>query len=416
MHPIRAGASTRRRATDGVLQPLKIGVIAHLKHAVCEPFAGGLEMHTHALCRRLRERGHSVTLFAAEGTTDSGVEPQCLPTCLTGDNFPESFRIEHLTYRRLMTELASRPFDVIHNNSLHYLVVSMAARLEVPMVTLLHTPPFWEMEGSVRLSGGDNNLFVAVSPTLRRAWQPIIAVAEVVPNGIDLELFRFRTKPHEPAYLVWTGRIVPEKGLHVALQAAAALGMELRIAGPIADALYYAAEIAPRLGTTSRYLGHLPHEALVSVVAGAAACVFTPLWEEPYGLALVEALACGTPVAALAHGAVPDLLDESCGALAASDTPAALATAIGVAMTLSRAACRRRAECIGDSQAMVTRYESLYRRVIAERHAPAGRMLPATRGPCEANAADIAPDNASLIAFYARYVPLTSHALSCGAP
>ena len=65
---------------------------------------------------------------------------------------------------------------------------------------------------------------------------------------------------------------------------------------------------------------------------------------------------------------------------------------------------------------MVTRYESLYRRVIAERHAPTGRMLPAMHGPCEANAADIAPDNASLIAFYARYVPLTSCALPCGAP
>ena len=158
-------------------------------------------------------------------------------------------------------------FDVIHNNSLHYLVVAMAARLEVPMVTLLHTPPFWEMEGSVRAERRGQQPVRRRLADAATAWQPIIAVAEVVPNGIDLEHFRFRAKPHEPAYLVWTGRIVPEKGLHVALQAAAALGMELRIAGPIADALYYAAEIAPRLGTTSRYLGHLPHEALVSVVA-----------------------------------------------------------------------------------------------------------------------------------------------------
>jgi hypothetical protein len=125
---------------------MKIGVIAHLKHAIREPYAGGLEMHTRFLCEQLQKRRHAVTLFAARGTDMACTEPVCDPI---HDN-ADSFATEHGIYGDLMNQLQNADFDIVHRNSLHYLPIAMASVLPMPMVTTLHTPPFWEMEGSLR--------------------------------------------------------------------------------------------------------------------------------------------------------------------------------------------------------------------------------------------------------------------------
>ena len=138
---------------------MRIAIIAHLKHAIGEPFAGGLETHTHMLAKSLQRRGHAVTVFASTKSDPAlGVEAICDETSLlaTGTNEANdvAFFREHHAYLRLMTELRTRDFDVIHNNSLHYLPVSMAATVAMPMVTTLHTPPFCWLESGVRLGGG----------------------------------------------------------------------------------------------------------------------------------------------------------------------------------------------------------------------------------------------------------------------
>jgi len=371
----------------------KIGVIAHLRHAIREPFAGGLEMHTHALCVRLRERGHDVTLFAASGSSDPGLEAISDPVPISDENFA----IEHRAYLGLMTSLRSRFFDIIHNNALHYLTVALADGLPMPMITTLHTPPFWELEGSMRLSQPRRHCYVAVSDAIRRAWQPVAPIEEVIPNGIDLDLFEFREIPDVEPYWIWFGRIVPEKGLHLALQAARLAGVKLRFAGPILDRAYYDELILPAIDDDVRYLGHLAHAELVASIAGARAFLFTPLWDEPYGLVVAEALACGTPVAAFARGAVPDLLNESCGVLVAPDDVTGLAAAARSAERLDRSACRTRAVQIGDGRAMISRYENLYRDMRSR--------YPLGQRPCSASLlASMEPTNASLIDLYARQI------------
>ena len=311
----------------------------------------------------------------------------------------ESFGWEHQVYLKLMNTLRQRRFDIVHNNSLHYLPIAMAPTLPMPMLTTLHTPPFWELEGSMRLSDTQRHRVVAVSDVIRRAWNPIVPVECVIANGIDLDLFSFRASPDVEPYVIWYGRIVPEKGLHLAIEAARRAGLSLRFAGPISNELYYREKIVPLMADDARYLGHLAHVQLAAAIAGARAFLCTPVWEEPYGLVVAEALACGTPVAAFARGAVPELLDAGCGVLAASNDVEGLAAAALSAQQLDRFACRHRAQQIGDARLMMSRYESFYEDTI-RRHAEATHP-----GARASKVASVEPTNAALIDLYTRKIP-----------
>jgi glycosyltransferase involved in cell wall biosynthesis len=346
---------------------MRIGIIAHLKYPIAEPFAGGLEMHTHLLARSLRDRGHAVTVFASSRSEpELGLEAICTETAMRSVGTAEApdiaFFKEHHAYLSLMTELRHRRFDIIHNNSLHYLPVAMADGLPMPMVTTLHTPPFCWLESGIRLCRGSNNAFAAVSQAVAALWKPVVPMDAVIMNGIDLERFAFCARPDPAAYLVWYGRIVPEKGLHLAMAAARRVGLPLRIAGPILDEAYYREKIAPQLGPDAIHVGHLAHRELAALVGGASAFLCTPMWDEPYGLVVAEALACGVPVAAFARGAIPEILDASCGVLANPDDVEALARAARASLSLDRRACRRRAERVCDAERMIDAYEALYRR------------------------------------------------------
>lgn len=348
---------------------MKIAIIAHLKFAIAEPFAGGLEMHTHLLATSLRERGHEVTAFASTSSDPAiGVEAICDETSLLQTGLAEAgdvtFFREHHAYLRLMTMLRCRDFDLVHNNSLHYLPLTMAATLGIPTVTTLHTPPFCWLESGVRL-GREASHLVAVSQATANLWRDVSVVDSVISNGIDLRNFPFVSEPDPDPYLVWYGRIVPEKGLHLAIDAARLTGLPLKIAGPLSDRAYFEAKIAPRLGPQVTYLGHFAHRDLAKLIGGARAALCTPCWEEPYGLVVAEALAVGTPVAAFRRGGVPAILDESCGALAEADDVPGLAEAIRQAITRDRRACRTRAERHCDARKMVDAYERLYRDLIA---------------------------------------------------
>ncbi|ATI80859.1 glycosyltransferase family 4 protein [Sphingobium yanoikuyae] len=346
---------------------MRIAIIAHLKYAIGEPFAGGLEMHTHILARSLRERGHDVTLFASTRSDPSlGLEAICEETSLletgTAEANDVAFFREHHAYLGLMTALRTRSFDIIHNNSLHYLPVSMSDTLAVPVLTTLHTPPFCWLESGIRLNRGSMT-YVAVSEATAAMWRHVANAEYVIPNGIDLRHFPYQPIANREPYLVWYGRIVPEKGLDYAINASRLAGLPLKIAGPISNQDYFEKLIAPRLGGNIEYVGHLSHIELSKLVGGAVAALCTPRWEEPYGLVVAEALACGTPVAAFARGGVPSLLKSDCGVLAEPDNVSSLASAALAASALERSACRAYAEQYCCSRRMVDEYEALYRRL-----------------------------------------------------
>lgn len=139
--------------------------------------------------------------------------------------------------------------------------------------------------------------------------------------------------------------------------------MPLQLAGPVSDRAYFEDRIAPVLGDETRYLGHLGRRELVDLLGSASAALVTPGWDEPYGLVVAEALACGTPVCGFDRGALSEILTPDCGLLAPPDDVQALAELIPRVMRLDRRAARRRAEefCCLDRTA--DGYTSLYEEV-----------------------------------------------------
>ena len=332
-------------------------------------------MHTYMLALTLRARGHCVTVFASTSADPSlGAEPICDGDSLLDFSrkaredvsmLAEPFMAEHNAYLRLMLRLGERGFDVVHNNALHYLPVAMAPALPSPLVTTLHTPPTPWLESAIasRTSEG-NTHFVSVSAANARSWSPTVGACAVIPNGIDLERWAFHAEA-DAGRAVWSGRLVPEKGPHLAIEAAHRAGLSITLAGPLHDRTYFDEDVAARLREGDRYAGHLSHSQLAALVGQAGVFICTPCWDEPYGLVVAEALACGTPVAAFDRGAMGEILDEHSGCLAAPGDVDALSEAIHAALHLDRAACRRRAETHCSVQTMVDRYERLYETVVA---------------------------------------------------
>jgi glycosyltransferase involved in cell wall biosynthesis len=355
----------------------RIALLASARHPIRRPFAGGLEALTHHLSVRLRERGHTVTIHAS-GDSDPALEvrpivPEALRLHLTDaarrdpSMVAAPFLEEHHAYLHLMLDLQrSDDVDVVHNHSLHYLPIAMAPAVRAPVLTTLHTPPTPWIESALATlpATATNPTFVSVSRANARAWSCQDRIRGVVPNGIPLDAWPARLAP-TGEHLVWFGRLVPEKGAHLAIEVARRAGMPLVVAGPIGDPTYVTEAIVPRLGSTVTYAGHLDVPELAALVGSSRATLATPCWDEPFGLTVAESLACGTPVVAFDRGAMPELLDAATGVLVPPGDVEAMAAAVPLALRLDRAACRARARASCSIDAMVDRYEALYTQLSA---------------------------------------------------
>jgi glycosyltransferase involved in cell wall biosynthesis len=353
---------------------LRIALIAPNRFPIRQPFAGGLEAHVWHLARALTQAGHRVTLFAAMGSEAAdqpGLTVNALKRSAAASHpFPlpgAVFESDHHAYVALMRELADgrrKDFDVVHNHSLHQVPIAMAAALRTPMVSTFHTPPFSWLESVIGAARTFGITYTAVSRHTADVWGRIADGVLVVHNGVDVD--RWPAGSGGP-YVAWSGRITPEKGPHLAIEAARRAGRRIVLAGPIGNADYFRGKVEPLLGDGACYAGHLDQEKLASLVGGAAAVLVTPQWDEPYCLVVAEALVCGTPVVAFERGGIPEVLDPQCGRLVRPDDVAAMAAAIPEAIALSRTAVRDRAIATCGASSMVEGYVAIYRGLIEER-------------------------------------------------
>lgn len=350
---------------------MRIAVVAHVRHPIAPPFKGGMEAHSWHLVRGLLARGHDVTLLAS-GDSDPGlpvqpIAPLHYEATLPWAQFRGTPQLDaHLdrTFGNAAALIASGDFDAVHYNALHPHLLHWASTNRVPLVATLHVPPFALLANAVRDSEAPWILKTVVSRKQLSRWFPggHPGTAHVLPNGIDLDAWRF--SPAGDGSAVWAGRIMANKGTGEAARAARLAGMPLRIHGVIEDREYFETQVAPHLDGRVTYEGHAGPGALADSVGRASVMLFTPLWDEPFGLSAVEALACGTPVATFENGAVREVLGDHATYAPSGDVPA-LAQAALQAMTLDRAACRAHVAEQYTLETMIERAESLYRKAAA---------------------------------------------------
>lgn len=346
---------------------LRIAVIAHLRHPIAAPFMGGMEAHCDLLVRALVDAGHDVTLFASgDSASDLPLHPIAprayeadLPWALWHGR-PELRRWLFGAYARCRDAVRGGGFDIVHNNSLFPELHDWAAQDGTPMVTSLHVPPFRFLREAIERAAVPWIRHTVPSASQLALWPGIDRDRlDVAWNGIDLSRWRFRERGNGRA--VWFGRITPNKGTLAALHAASAAGVALDVIGPVECSDYFA-EVAPLIAGEHRYLGQLSGDALAHAVGAASVLLATPMWDEPFGLTVAEAMACGVPVAALDRGAMREVIGDT-GAIA-TDT-AALPGAIARAMHADRAAARARVAALFTAGAMVARYRTAYAAAIA---------------------------------------------------
>jgi glycosyltransferase involved in cell wall biosynthesis len=320
---------------------------------------GGVENMCADLVDGLVERGHEVTLIGAgrPGTRAGRFVPTYLepPSDRLGEPLPEV-----LHTAAVARILAGLDVDLVHD---HTLAGPLLARgRAVPTVVTMHGPVTGE-PGEYHRQLGETVSLVAISAAQRRA-APELAWRGTVHNAVDVTSFPFRAEKDE--MVLFLGRLHPDKGVHLAIDAARGAGLPIVIAGKCSEQVereYFRTSIEPRLGPDVTVFGPADAAAKRELLARATALVFPILWEEPFGMVMIEAMACGTPVVALRRGAVPEVVVDGVTGILCDD-PADLAAAITATRDLSPAACRAHVEQSFDAASMVGGYEAVYREVL----------------------------------------------------
>jgi len=339
---------------------MRIALIAPPWAPIPPPRYGGIELVVDLLARGYQAAGHEVVLFATGDSTcpvpTSAIVARADWTTL-GQSLVE---LRHVLHAH--GQLAG--FDVVHDHTIAGPL--LAGRIpSIPLVATMHGDLRGELADVYRAAEGAH--LVAISHAQVREI-PGITPARVIHHGVEAGRFPVGDGGGYHAFL---GRMCPEKGAHRAIAAARASGERVLLAGKIAEPAekqYFAQAIEPLLGPDVEYVGELGHEEKVALLGGARSLLFPIRWPEPFGLVMIEALACGTPVLAFAEGAAPEVVEPGRTGFLCADT-AEMAAAIGRLDELDRLVCRQAVEEYFCAERMVEEHLQLFERLAANAQA-----------------------------------------------
>jgi glycosyltransferase involved in cell wall biosynthesis len=328
---------------------------------------GGSQAVLADLGAGLAARGHDVTLLAARRSHVGGVRIPDLgidadPSASVGTRAERRSASQERAFAAVRAWLdhdAQRP-EVIHAHAFDAPAFEQLRGLGA--LHTLHLPPL--DDAVVAAARAADATLATVSPSCQADWRAAgVAVDVILPNGVDLNAIPLGSGAGR--YLAFCGRMSPEKGADVACRVARAVGMPLRLAGPVYDQTYFSTVVSPLLGGDVVYLGALDRASVWRLLGDAALALFPVDWNEAFGMAALESLACGTPVAGFRRGGLTELVTEGrTGTLAAPGDEGALAEAVRASLGLSRDECRESARRY-DLAHMLDAHEAVYRRLVS---------------------------------------------------
>jgi glycosyltransferase involved in cell wall biosynthesis len=349
------GAEMADGTTAG--RPLQIAMVAPPYFSIPPEAYGGIEAVVADLTRGLVSRGHRVTLVGHGADELPGEIVRVYDE-------PQSDRLGEPAPEVMYAAAAARivdglDVDVVHDHTLAGPLTALGRR--VPTVATMHGPMDGEL-GDYYRELGKAVWLVAISDA-QRSDAPDLNWMATVPNGIEVDNYPFRDAKED--YVLFLGRFVPEKGAHLAMDAARAAHRRIVLAGKVNEAReeeYFNEQIRPRLGDDAVYLGETDFDGKCELYGKAACLLFPVQWPEPFGLVMIEAMACGTPVVALRSGSVSEVVDDGRTGVIC-DTPHELTAGIERAVGLRPADCRDHVTRHFDVSVMVEGYERVYRAI-----------------------------------------------------
>lgn len=337
---------------------MRIAIVSPPWVAVPPPAYGGTENVIDTLARGLQAAGHDVLLFATGDSTCPVPTEWVYPQALGTAGASTAAEIRHVVHA--YEKIRSWGADVVHDHTLAGPI--WAHRLGIRVVTTNHGP-FRSDLGDVYRAMSRATPVVAISHHQASTAEGT-EVAQVIHHGVDLE--QFPAGPGDGGFALFLGRMNPDKGVHTAIDLARAAGVPLKIAAKMAEPAerrYFVEEVKPRLGGDVVYLGEVDHATKVELL-GQARCLLNPIaWPEPFGMVMIESLACGTPVLATRRGSVPEIVEDGRTGFVREDARE-LVAALGRLDELDRAECRAAVKERFSQERMVRDHLELYRRVL----------------------------------------------------
>lgn len=333
---------------------MRVGMIAPIAWRVPPRHYGPWERVVSLLTEGLVAAGAEVTLFATQDSLTTAELSAVVP-----GGYEETPGLDVKVWESLHLARAferAGDFDVLHNHA-DFLPLSYAGLVRTPTVTTIHG---FSSERLLPMyshaNARPNNHFISISDADRH---PDLKYLRTVYHGIDLEEFNFQAQPGE--HLVFFGRMHPDKGAADALRIARAAGRPLILAGIIQDRDYFEREVEPRLGPEAQYVGSVGPEERDRLLGGALALLHPIHFDEPFGLSMVEAMACGTPTIAYRRGSVPEVVGDDGGYMVEGEAEAVRAVAL--ARGFDRHAARARVQARFSVGRMVRDYLEVYGQV-----------------------------------------------------